>query len=153
MGTFKDLTEEQLRRLGERLKRNAESRIRQQIPRRNNRPENPYATGALERSLELDWRPNEQGEWQLFVTYADHGKYTAFGTRRYFDRNARDAGFFGRDYVGYRRGNGGIRPQNWLGLRGDQPVYEAIVEAELKMTWETFLNNTISNFKRGTTFE
>jgi hypothetical protein len=152
MAQFKDLSDEVLQRLGARLIRNAEQRIRQQIPRQGNRPTNPYATGKLARSLRFTWEKDGTGVYELDITYLDYGKYTAFGTRGYNDSAARDAGFFGRDFVGYRRGTGGIRPQYWLGLRGDRPVYEAIVEAELKMTWETYLNNTISNFKKGTSF-
>jgi hypothetical protein len=149
MAQFKDLTDDVLQQLGTRIIRNAEQRIRKQIPRPNNRPTNPFATGKLARSLQFSWEKNSEGVYELDISYLDYGKYTAFGTRSYNDSAARDAGFFGRDFVGYRRGNGGIRPQYWLGLRGDRPVYEAIVEAELKMTWETFLNNTISGFKRG----
>ena len=150
MGTFKDLTDEQLVQVGERIIRNAERRIRQQVPRPGNRPINPYATGKLARSLRFNWEKDGEGVYQLSITYADYGKYTAFGTRRYYDENARESGFFGRDFRGYNRGRGGIRPQYWLSLRGDRPVYEAVVEAELKTTFETFLNNTISGFKRGT---
>lgn len=152
MGTFADITDEQLQRLGQRLIRNVQARIGQQIPRPNNRPTNPFATGKLARSLQFTWEKNAEGVYELDISYLDYGKYTAFGTRNYNDSAARDAGFFGREFVGYRRGRGGIRPQYWLGLRDDRPVYEAIVEAELKITWETYLNNTISNFKRGTSF-
>ena len=152
MGTFKDITDEQLQRLGQRLIRNVEARIRQQIPRPNNRPINPFATGKLARSLQFTWEKNGEGVYELDISYLDYGKFTAFGTRNYNDSASRDAGFFGREFVGYRRGRGGIRPQYWLGLRDDRPIYEAIVEAELKITWETYLNNTISNFKRGTSF-
>lgn len=152
MGGFKDLTDDVLVRLGERLIRNAQRTIGSQIPQPNNRPANPFATGKLQRSLRFIWEKNGEGIYELGISYLDYGKYTAFGTRNYYDGMAREAGFFGRQFVGYRRGNGGIRPQNWLGMRGDRPVYEAIVEAELKMTWETYLNNTISNFKKGTSF-
>ena len=152
MGTFADITDEQLQRLGQRLIRNVQARIGQQIPRPNNRPANPFATGKLARSLQFTWEKNAEGVYELDISYLDYGKYTAFGTRNYNDSAARDAGFFGREFVGYRRGRGGIRPQYWLGLRDDRPIYEAIVEAELRMTWETYLNQTISNFKRGTSF-
>lgn len=150
MGTFKDLTDDQLVQVGERIIRNAERRIRQQVPRPGNRPINPYATGKLARSLRFNWEKDGEGVYQLSITYADYGKYTQFGTRNYFDENARESGFFGRDFRGYARGRGGVRPQYWLSLRGDRPVYEAVIEAELKTTFETFLNNTISGFKRGT---
>ena len=152
MGKFKDLTPEAMQAVGERIIRNAERRIRQQVPRPGNRPNNPYATGTLARSLRFSWGQTESGVWSLSIDFADHGKYTAFGTRTYYDSRAREAGFFGREFRGYRRGRGGIRPQYWLSLRGDQPVYEAVVEAELRVTYETFLNNTLSNLKRGTSF-
>jgi hypothetical protein len=151
MGKFKDLTPEAMEAVGERIIRNAQRRIMQQVPRPGNRPVNPYATGNLARSVRFNWEKTEQDIWSLEITYATHGVYTAFGTRSYNDSAAREAGFFGRDFRGYERGRGGIRPQYWLSLRGDQPVYEAIIEAELKMTYETFLNNTISGLKRGTT--
>lgn len=145
---FKDLSDAAMQRVGQRIIRNAEARIRRQVPQRGR---NPFATGALAESLRFNWVKGPNGQWELEVTYADHGKYTAFGTREYFDRGARDAGFFGmKDFRGYRHGKGGVRPQYWLSLRGDRPVYEAIVEAELKTTWQTFLNNTISGFSRQT---
>lgn len=152
MARFKDLTPEAMQAVGERIIRNAQRRIGDQIPRPSNRPTNPYATGKLARSLRFSWEKTEQDVWSLEVSYADYGKYTAFGTRNYNDSAAREVGFFGREFRGYSRGRGGIRPQQWLSLRGDQPIYEAIIEAELKMTYETFLNNTISNLKRGTSF-
>ena len=150
MAQFKDLTDDALQRVGARIIRNAETRIRQQIPRPGNRPTNPYATGKLARSLQFIWDKNGEGVYELQVKYASYGQFTQFGTRRHYDGAAREVGFFGREFRGYSRGTGGIRPQYWLNLRGDRPVYEAIVEAELKMTFETFLNNTISGFKRGT---
>jgi hypothetical protein len=151
MAKFADLTDDALQQVGTRIIRNAEARIRQQIPRPGNRPANPYATGKLARSLQFIWEKDKEGVYNLEVKYLDYGKYTQFGTRRYYDSDARTVGFFGREFRGYNRGIGGVRPQYWLNLRGDRPVYEAIVEAELKITFETFLNNTISGFKRGNT--
>jgi len=142
---FKDLTDATLQRLGDRLIRNAEARIRRQVPQRNR---NPFATDKLASSLIFGWSKNNEGTWGLTINYADYGKYTNFGTRTY--SNYREGtGLFGiGDFVGYRRGVGGIRPQNWLSLRNDKPVYEAIVSGELRLTWQTFLNNTISDLGR-----
>jgi hypothetical protein len=153
---FKDLSDETLKRLGDRIIRNAKARIERQVPspRNNPRPsgrDRLVRTGNLLRSLQFNWDKNSSGSWALTVDYLDYGVYTAFGTStRYKDEAARQAGFFGREFRGYRRGKGGIRPQYWLSLRDDRPVYEAIVEAELRMTFQTFLNNTISGFSRGT---
>lgn len=145
---FKDLSDEALQRVGQRIIRNAAARIRRQVPQRGR---NPFATGALAESLRFNWVKGATDAWELQVDYLDYGKYTAFGTDPYFDRAARDAGFFGmKEFRGYRRGQGGVRPQYWLSLRGDRPVYEAIVEAELQVTWQTFLNNTITGFSRRT---
>lgn len=141
---FNNLSDEALQRVGQRIIRNAEARIRRQVPQRGR---NPYATGRLASSLEFRWEKGANNEWALEVDYLDYGKYTNFGTREY--NSYRDQSFFGMgEWRGYRRGQGGIRPQFWLSLRGDRPVYEAIVEAELQMTWQTFLNNTISNLGR-----
>ena len=145
---FKDLSDETLQRLGERIIRNAQNRIMRQVPQRG---QNPYATGKLKNSVTFAWvKDSETGGWSLQVNYANYGNYTNYGTRRYSAgwRDARDAGFFGREFQGYRRGTKGIRPQNWLSLRGDRPIYEAIVEGEIQKTFETFLNNTISGFGR-----
>lgn len=151
MATFRNLDEESMRRVGARIIRNAEQRIRRQVPQRGR---NPFATGRLANSLSFEWSPNRDGEWSLSVDYASHGNYTQFGTRAYSSgwRAAREAGFFGRDFTGYERGRGGIRPQNWLSLRGDRPIYEAIIEAELRVTYQTFLNNTITGLQRGGNF-
>jgi len=142
---FKDLSDETLQRLGDRIIRNASARIRRQVPQRG---KNPYATGKLARSLSFGWSKGADGTWGLTVDYLDYGKYTNFGTREYnaYSSDRGQNNFFGmQDFAGYRKGKKGIRPQWWLSLRGDKPVYEAIVEAELRMTWQTFLNNTISN--------
>jgi hypothetical protein len=147
MGKFNNLSDEALQSVGQRIIRNATARIMRQIPSPRNG--NPYATGRLASSFSFTWE-KINGEWSLRANYDDHGKYTAFGTRAYFDGAARTVGFFGREFRGYRRGQGGIRPQYWLSLRGDQPVYEAIVEAELRVTYQTFLNNTLSGLSRGT---
>lgn len=147
---FKDLSDETLARLGDRIIRNARARIMRQVPQRG---QNPFATGRLKDSVTFAWRKDSAtGTWGLQVDYLPYGNYTNYGTRNFAGgwRAARDAGFFGRDFQGYRRGRGGIRPQYWLSLRGDRPVYEAIVEAELRTTFQTFLNNTISGFSRGT---
>ena len=151
MAQFKDLSNETLQRLGARIIRNAETRIRRQVPQRG---KNPFATGRLANSLHFDWIKGPAGNWELTVDYLKYGNYTQFGTRNYSNgwQASRDAGFFGRQFNGYERGSGGIRPQYWLSLRGDQPIYEAIVEAELKMTYQTFLNNTISGFSKGSSY-
>lgn len=143
---FKDLSDEALQRVGQRIVRNAAARIRRQVPQRGR---NPFATGALAESLQFNWAKNPNGVWELDINYLSYGQYTAFGTGEYADRTARTQGFFGmREARGYRRGEMGIRPQYWLSLRGDKPVYEAIVASELKTTWQTFLNNTITGFAR-----
>jgi len=49
---FKDLSDETLQRLGDRIIRNASARIRRQVPQRG---KNPYATGKLARSLSFGW--------------------------------------------------------------------------------------------------
>jgi len=140
---FKNLSDESLQRVGTRIIRNVEARLRRQVPQRG---KNPFATGRLQRSLQFDWG-KEGGQWALSVSYDHHGVYTNYGTRNY--NQYREQSFFGMgEYTRYRRGRGGIRPQWWLSLRGDRPVYEAIVEAELNMTLETFLNNTISGLKK-----
>jgi hypothetical protein len=147
---FKDLSDETLQRLGARIIRNAQARIMRQVPQRG---QNPFATNKLKNSLTFEWRKDTAtGAWGLQVDYLPYGNYTNYGTRNYAGgwRAARDAGFFGREFQGYRPGRGGIRPQYWLSLRGDRPIYEAIVEAELRTTFQTFLNNTISGFSRGT---
>lgn len=146
MGKFSNLSDEALERVGQRIIRNATARIMRQIPAPRNG--NPYATGRLSSSFNFTWQ-KVNGEWSLVANYDDHGKFTQFGTRAYLDNAARTAGFFGREFRGYVRGQGGIRPQYWLSLRGDQPVYEAVVEAELRITYQTFLNNTISGLSRG----
>jgi len=142
---FDQLSDESIKKVGERIIRNAEARIRSQVPSPDR---NPFSKGALRNSLRFKWGKNSDDEWELTIDYADHGKFVAFGTRSYFDAGARATSFFGRDYVGYVKSTGGIRPQYWLSLRGDRPVYEAIVEAELRVVWETFITNTISDLSK-----
>jgi len=147
---FKDLTKETLNRLGERLKRNIEARVDRQVPSPRNNPDRRrlHRTGRLLRSINVTFDQMPSDTWALNIHYENYGDFTLFGTGTY-ELNARDVGLFGMRFNGYRRGKGGIRPQGWLSLYGDRPVYEAIVEAELNMTLETFLNNTITGFSKG----
>jgi hypothetical protein len=159
---FKDLSDETLKRLGERIIRNAKARIMRQIPSRGNNPrpsgrDRLVRTNNLLDSFNLTWDKMPLGAYALNATYEDYGNYNLFGTKPHAI-NTRDQGFFGMRFFGYRDGRGtgkglgrgaGIRPQGWLSLYGDKPVYEAIVEAELRLTFQTFLNNTISGFSKG----
>lgn len=122
--------------------------IRQQAPRRGNNPRNPYATGKLVRSIGVE--PQQDGDqWSIIVSYDDYGDYTAFGTRQYFNPRDLQQSFFGlREFKGYEKGKGGIRPQYWLSLRGQRPKYERMIEEGLSITFETFTNNVISNLSK-----
>lgn len=147
MAQFKNLSDESLQRVGSRIIRNAQARIMQQVP---NPSRNPFSKGNLQRSVRFNWVKSEEGAWSMTVDYVNYGKFTNFGTRSHYDAGIRSASFFGREFNGYRKAKGGIRAQNWTSLRGDQPVYEAIVEAELRISWETFINNTFSNLSKNT---
>ena len=141
MAQFKDLTDDQLQKLGDRIIRNASARIKQQVPTPSR---NPFSKGKLSRSLQFKWRKQADGVWALVIDYADHGAFTLFGTRKYYSPNQRVQSVFGYDFRGYNKAKGGVRPQLWLSLRGDQPIYEAIVEAEVRTTWKAFIQNTLS---------
>ena len=145
MAQFKDLTDEALTKLGSRLIRNISSRVSKQVPTPTR---NPFSKGDLSRSLNFTWGKADDGKWSLSAHYADHGKYTRFGTRNYFDRAYLEQSLFGLDFTGYQKGKGGVRSQNWMSLRGDLPVYEAIIEAEVRLTWEMFVKNTVSELSK-----
>lgn len=138
---FKDLSDETLQRLGERMVRNATARVMRQIPQRG---QNPFATGKLKNAFYFSWDKMPSGEWALNYNFgnAPYGKFTLFGTRQH---RVPEQNLFAMRFTGYERAKGGIRAQGWISLNGDRPVYEAIVEAELRTTWQTFLNNTISD--------
>jgi hypothetical protein len=141
MATFRELTDQQLQALGTRLIRNVQARVSKQVP---TPARNPFSKGALARSIQYSWNKNAQDNWEMKIHYEDQGKFTNFGTRANRSIAMEETSVFGYSYRGYNRGKGGIRPQGWLSLRGDQPVYEAIVEAEVRIAWETFVNNTMT---------
>lgn len=141
MAKFSDLTDQQLQALGERLIRNVQARVSRQVPQPGR---NPFSKGDLQRSVKYDWRKREDGRWDLMIQYADQGTFTNFGTRSFFNPALMEQSIFGYDFRGYSKGKGGVRSQGWLSLRGDQPVYEAIVEAEVRTTWKAFIENTVS---------
>ena len=149
---FKDLSDEALQRVGDRIIRNAMARVRRQIPSRSNNPEprRLVRTGKLLREFNFNWSKQSNGTWALTANYgdADYGQFPLYGTRP--NEVSREPSFFAMRFNGYRdgRGTGGIRPQGYLSLYGDRPVYEAIVEAELNIVWQTFLNNTITGLTR-----
>lgn len=145
MAKFAELSDDQLRNLGARIIRNAKSRIDKQIPTPSR---NPFSKGNLARSMSYSWEQNSDGSWELVISYLPYGNYVNFGTRNYSNAAMREQSFFGYSYRGYQKAKGGIRPQGFLSLRGDRPVYEAIVEAEVRITWEEFIENTISKFTR-----
>lgn len=145
MAKFEALSDSQVQALGDRLIRNAKARIDSQVPAPGR---NPFATGTLQRSVTYSWDKLSDGRWELTINYVNHGKFTNFGIRRFFNPAMVEQSFFGYAFRGYAKGKGGIRPQGWLSLRGDRPVYEAIVEAEIRTSWEEFLDNTISNLQK-----
>jgi len=148
MAQFKDLSDEALNKLGERLIRNVDARVSLQVPQPS---KNPFSKGNLSRSVKYSWVKREDGVWDLHVEYLDHGDFTNFGTRKFFNPAMRAQSVFGYEFRGYEKSKGGVRAQGWLSLRGDQPVYEAIVEAEVRVTWEEFIKNTTSKFTKTNT--
>lgn len=153
---FKDLSDEALQRVGDRIIRNAMARVRRQIPSQSNIPINRRTgpdrlrrTGNLLREFKFQWGKQSNGTWALTADYGDadyYGRFPLYGTGNY--EISREPSFFAMRFNGYERGEGGIRPQGYLSLYGDRPVYEAIVEAELNIVWQTFLNNTITGLTR-----
>lgn len=139
MATFAELTDRQLQALGDRLIRNVKARIGKQVPTPGR---NPFSKGDLQRSVAYTWIKRDDLTWDLQVSYLDQGTFTNFGTRKLRNRLMEGQSVFGYEFRGYVKSKGGVRPQGWLSLRGDQPVYEAIVEAEVRVTWEEFVRNT-----------
>lgn len=118
--------------------------IKRQVPQR--RPDNPYATGALKSRTNVDLRKNSDGDWEILISYPYYGNYTAFGTRQY-SNYTRESGLniFDRSaYSGYRKGKGGIRPQNWLSLREDRAKYEEYIRKELDEDLLVFVENYVN---------
>ena len=138
--------DEVMQRLGERIIRNVQARVSAQVPAPGR---NPFSKGVLQKSVKYSWTKNPQTEaWELKIDYADQGTFTQFGTRAYFNPATVNQSMFGYDFRGFVPGKGGVRPQFWLSLRGDQPVYEAIIEAEIRKTWEFFVKNTVTGLAK-----
>jgi hypothetical protein len=108
----------------------------------------PIRTGRLERSIEVDVVQDDNGEWDILIYYSNYGNYTNFGTRPYFERNQLDKNLFGMSrFRGYEKGKGGIRPQYWLSLRGQEQRFQGPIEQGLETDMLTFMDNAIKNLQ------
>jgi hypothetical protein len=131
--------EKNIKELLRKVANEMSSTLKRQVPQRG---QNPFATGNLKSKFNLDVRKSAQGEWQVLMSYPDYGNYTAFGTRRYSNWREQSAlNIFDRDsFSGYRPGKGGIRPQNWLSLRNQKAELEEMIQQELGMSLEVFMD-------------
>jgi hypothetical protein len=122
--------------------------LRRQSPRRGNTPNNPYATGTLVKAVNVR-SIEDNGSWSIQISYPEYGNYTAFGTRkgdRAFKTRQLSLSIFDREpFKGYESNKGqvlmGIRPQNWLSLAAQKQKYEKLIEKELSMSLEVFIDS------------
>lgn len=117
--------------------------LRRQVPQRG---QNPYATGKLKSRLAVEARKDADGNWSIFMTYPSYGNYTAFGTRQYSNwREQTGLNIFDRAaFSGYRKGRGGIRPQNWLSLSRERQEYEDLIQEQLGESLEVFVDRLVT---------
>ena len=136
-------TKQTMERLAALVRRDLQS----QIPQRG---QNPYATGKLQSSLNVD--AYEDGDqWTIGVSYDDVGNYTNFGTRPYSSRwkaQSQQSFFDLPQFAGYKKGRGGIRPQYWLSLSRQENKYIKELEGALELDFETFMNSVIDNLSK-----
>ena len=122
-----------------KVARMMESDIRRNIPRQGSLPNYFESTGNLKRSLKVG--VNTDGD-AIEVEFAPYGKFTAFGTRQYRDREAEQDTFFGMKAPRvYKKGKGGVRPQYWLSLRNRQDRYDTFIQENLQMGLNEFIEN------------
>ena len=141
MNAEKDL-EINIKAILKKIAANMSRDLKRQVPQRSNTPRNPYATGNLKSKFNLDVRKSVNNEWQVFMTYPFYGNFTAFGTRPYSNwREQSELNIFDRaPFTGYRKGRGGIKPQNWLSLRREKDMYEKMIQDELGESLEVFMD-------------
>lgn len=122
-----------------KVARMMESDIRRNIPRQGAMPNYFRSTGNLKRSLRVG--VDAQGD-AIEVEFVSYGKFTAFGTRQYYDSEAAQNTFFGMKAPRvYRKGKGGIRPQYWLSLRNRQDRYDTFIQENLQIGLNEFIEN------------
>lgn len=122
-----------------KVARMMESDIRRNIPRQGSMPSYFRSTGNLKRSLRVG--VDAKGD-AIEVEFASYGKFTAFGTKQYRDREAEQDTFFGMKAPRvYRKGRGGVRPQYWLSLRNRQDRYDAFIQENLQIGINEFIEN------------
>lgn len=144
MARFKDLSDKQIRSIGNKIINLALKKVSNQVPIPSR---NPFSTGELQRSLSYEW-VFEEDVWKLKIDYVDHGKYTLFGTRIHRDIEAESQSWFGRSFQEYSKAKMGIRPQYWLSLRGTRPDFDKLIREELDLTMRTFIDHTISDLSK-----
>jgi hypothetical protein len=127
------------------------AQLRQQVPARGR---NPFATGYLAGRINANmivWTKNEEGSWELSIDLNASGlpaqaKYTNFGTRNHNEFNLiRDNGIFGLPFEGYSKGGPGVRAQNWTSMTRVESQLRSLVEGQLKVSVEQFLQSTIQS--------
>jgi hypothetical protein len=149
--TLAEINDTQMQALGNRIKMLVLAQLRQQVPARGR---NPFATGYLAGRINANmivWTKNEEGSWELSIDLNASGlpaqaKYTNFGTRNHNEFNLiRDNGIFGLPFEGYSKGGPGVRAQNWTSMTRVESQLRSLVEGQLKVSVEQFLQSTIQS--------
>ena len=149
--TLAEINDTQMQALGNRIKSMVLAQLRQQVPARGR---NPFATGLLAGRINANmiiWTKNDVGNWELSIDLNASGlpaqaKYTNFGTRNHNEFNTiRDNGIFGLPFEGYSKGGPGVRAQNWTSMTNIETRLKSVIENQLKVSVEQFLQSTIQS--------
>jgi hypothetical protein len=158
MATIQEILDMQMKQVGDSIRQFMFPRLRQQVPRPGNTPQNPYATGKLARSLTPNMIKFEKGadnQWELFIDLdalpagvRKRAQATNFGSgprHNEFD-TIRQNGIFGLPFMGYSKGTMGIRAQNWTAMDGFESRVNKLVQDKLNVSMERLVRETIKDY-------
>lgn len=149
--TLAEINDTQMQALGNRIKSLVLTQLRAQVPAKGR---NPFATGLLAGRINnnmIIWTKNSVGNWELSIDLEARGlpiqaSFTNFGTRNHNEfQTIRDNGIFGLPFMGYSQGGPGVRAQNWTSMTRIEDQLKDMIEGQLKVSVEQFLQSTIQN--------
>lgn len=157
MATIQEILDYQMQQVGDSIRQLIFPRLRQQVPRPGNTPQNPDAKGKLAASLTPSMIKFQKGTddlWELSIDVnvlpsgvRDRARATNFGSGRHKEfATIQRSGIFGLPFMGYSHGSMGIRAQNWTSMAGFEGKVTKLVQDKLNVSLERLFRDTIKDY-------
>jgi hypothetical protein len=128
----------------ELVKEKMERDLKRQVPQY---PRSPFSSRRSNLKNSLRVNVNKQTT-SITFDFLNYGIYTIYGTKNERDESAYNKSIFELPAaVRYSKGNFGIRPQYWISLSAVQQRYMDLIEENLNIGFEEFINKYINDIK------